>query len=259
MTSYVSAQNYYQLLDTLNRWTIAYDYYTDLPPKIEKIHYQYIGDTVINSKTYKDFGYGAILREDTVIKKIFLHKDIYPDFEVILYDFAAEKGDTVSDGLMQYTIDSVSTFRLKNNEIRNIFYYSGGLTYNSFYIEGIGSNVGLIELSEFIGPPKIWLDCFSHNYLPIFGSGCFAVSGDKIFSKSENVSIYPNPTQEQIWVESKSEINYYTITNLNGQIIEKSIFENNKISLTNFEVGYYVVTFYQTDNSILDRKKIIVK
>ena len=61
---------------------------------------------------------------------------------------------------------------------------------------------------------------------------------------SDLVLVYPNPTVDKIYVESKdAEVESYGLFDLKGQMITSDVVNTNKIqiSLRNFQSGVYVL------------------
>ncbi len=64
------------------------------------------------------------------------------------------------------------------------------------------------------------------------------------FELSENVVVYPNPTESSILFKSKENLNNekVTIYNTNGQLItEKTILSDNSVDLSNLSTGIYLI------------------
>src|SRR5205823_3123670 len=71
--------------DTSNVWWELKYQYDDWRPAIKSYSsFSYAKDTTIDSTRYKCFGFG-IVREDTVLKKVYL-RDVSGDSEVLLMD-----------------------------------------------------------------------------------------------------------------------------------------------------------------------------
>ena len=75
-------------------------------------------------------------------------------------------------------------------------------------------------------------------------------------SMYDEFEIFPNPATDQINIKSELRGNIQ-ITNLSGQIVYKGSSEFEKIDLSDFNSGMYVLTL-ETDNSTIV-KKIVVK
>lgn len=56
--------------------------------------------------------------------------------------------------------------------------------------------------------------------------------------KDKKVSVYPNPSQNEVFINGITNLNY-CIKNINGQIMQEGISEGNKISISKLAVGVY--------------------
>jgi CubicO group peptidase (beta-lactamase class C family) len=57
-------------------------------------------------------------------------------------------------------------------------------------------------------------------------------------AKEKKLSIYPNPSQNEIFINGITNLNY-CIKNVNGQIMQEGISEGNKISIEKLSIGVY--------------------
>ena len=198
--------------DNSDMYSYVYDYYWTE------------ADTVINSKIYKSIGTreegGVVyclgnyiaynhtephilgfLRQDTLGKKVIL---LLPDrtIDSVLYDFNIGLNDTLYAN--QYdTVEtaSYSYFKTNNNNYRQViienkWLYLGWFTYNSAWIEGIGSTCGPFTLNALSGSQ---LQCFSTNGTRIYpeyyeNDTCAYVPVGINDVPDIQTSIHPNPT-----------------------------------------------------------------
>lgn len=83
--------------------------------------------------------------------------------------------------------------------------------------------------------------------------------GEVLFSKENNITLYPNPTKDFVNIESKAEIiNSYILYNMGGQIIiksEKIKTKSEKLNLSSLPKGVYVIKVI-TDKNSYTRKVI---
>ncbi len=252
-----SAQTYHPFLELNKVWTVEWANYMAIPPIVYQITYTYLGDTVINSIEYKN--YGTIIREDTVLRKVYLYEDGYPNDECLLYDFNAQPGDTLDVCNFGIVIDSVSTIQLLTGELRNIFYYSGTVT-GEYYIEGIGSNEGFEYLSEPIGPPAYDLMCVKQDTIEIFGDRCDQVVGlGEIVSSESFVNFYPNPAEDFLNIENSKDIETFWIFDLMGRDRLHGKITSNKIYFNSLSSGFYIIVFRDINNRLVDIKRVIIR
>lgn len=253
------AQDYIPFLDTKTIWVVEYNDYNSLPPENWQVKYQFQKDTLIDLIDYKYYGNYAVLREDTVNRKVYLRDDHMLDNECLLYDFNAKQGDTIDVCNFQIVIDSVSKTNISNGEERKIFYYQGTIA-GEYYIEGIGSNVGFIQLSEPIGPPNIDLMCVKKQEIELYGQKCDNVTSVSNHSKNYiEINIYPNPTNSVLNFDADIELKTFRIIDNTGRIVLHNTIVNNTIELRSFKPGLYMIEFYDRKNELIKRNKFIIK
>jgi len=91
----------------------------------------------------------------------------------------------------------------------------------------------------------------------IITSNC-ALSSD-VFIKNENLSLYPNPVDTDLYVKTDSELKSYEIYNNSGQLIKKDTFKGNSniVPMESFATGIYFIKI-TTDHGT-QQAKIIKK
>lgn len=250
-----------KLLENEKTWTVEYADRISLPPDIRQLTYAYAGDTVIAAATYGLFGNGAILQEDTINRKVYAYDEYSLDArECLLYDFAARTGDTLTlcHGL-QIVIDSVSQIVLNNGKERKIFYYTGGIN-GAYYIEGIGSNLGLLELSEAIGPPSLELMCVRTNGVELYGNRCREVVSSVFEASLQRPvpSLYPNPATDQVVIDSSVPVGYVQLIDLWGRIVMQARPRANTLQLDNVKRGWYLLILYDQRGYRIGMEKILI-
>lgn len=253
------SQDYHPLLDTATIWTVGYHDYIEMPPEYWQIQYQFKKDTLFDTISYKYFGNQAFLREDTINKTVFMRNGGAFNDECLLYDFNAQQGDTIDVCNFQIVIDSVSKIYISNGEERKIFYCQGTIT-GEYYIEGIGSNEGFIEISEPIGPPSIELMCVKKQNVELYGIRCDEVTSISNQSrKNINITIYPNPTNTFLKFDSDVHLKSFRIVDISGKCILNNTITDDIIELIGFKTGFYIIEFYDNDNNIVGRNEIIYR
>lgn len=251
------SQQYNPLLDPETVWTVEYNDDIALPPENWQVQYKFIKDTVIDLIEYKYYGNNAILREDTLNRKVYLRNNFSPNNECLLYDFNASQGDTIDVCDFQIVIDSVSNINISNGEVRKIFYYQGTIS-GEYYIEGIGSNEGFIEISEPIGPPGIDLMCVKKQDLELYGQRCNEVTSTSNQTKiNVLLNIYPNPTSSVLGFDTDVPLKSFRIFDSSGKCVLYNTITSNTIELQNFRSGFYMIEFYNDNNELISRKKFI--
>ncbi len=259
LSTHLYAQEYHPLIEDNKIWTVEFNDYIVLPPETWQSTYEYQKDTIIDMISYSYFFNGSILREDIPNKKVYVRDEGYMGNECLLYDFDAQAGDVLDVCSFEITIDSVSTIVIGNGEERKIFYYQGTVT-GEYYIEGIGSNHGLIYLSEPIGPPNIEFMCLQQDGVELYGERCDEANA--IYDNIEEqeltaINIYPNPTNHSIKIEADLHITSYKIMDNIGRYVEQNIVRGNSIELSNLQRGVYIVEFFDDQNKMISRKRFV--
>ena len=292
----VNAQNnYHPLVQEGKMWSIldAEEIYN--PDPISAFEYQttkmlFSGDTTINGVQYKKLYYttkeNPIFPQDWFLqgfmrenedKKVWYKDKNLSSMEKLYYDFSLEIDDTVPDPWNDRTIivENITNEIMTNGEERRVFwlssfYYVPFTSHTEYWIEGIGSIIGLIYplFGDAIGGFSNLL-CFHENEELIFKNQhwntCYktgstiAISDNQIDSK---INIYPNPTSGQIIVKTgratsphddASSIQIYDIT---GRIVDTqfAVYQRNEneneisIDISNLQNGIY---FLQINNEII--------
>ncbi len=238
------------------------------------------GDTTINSLQFKKLWtvncfdetfieenstYYAAIREDS--KSVFLYKD---DEEFIIYDFSLQVGDSFTHYSffslqdVELEVESIETIILNGVDRKKINFiitndYSGWV---KSWIEGIGSEAGLIDYAFYHGNFDVYLNCYKENnslvYPEISTNCCLGVTDiTNSFVNTENVEIFPNPTSDIININGKN-ITKIQIIDLNGCMIYSQNTNStiNKVQLSNFSKGFYLLEIHQS-NKIINKKLVI--
>ncbi len=192
---------------------VNYKYYTD-------------GDTLINAQTYVKIkkievpnindvslfpSYTGAIRQDTLNKKIYV---VLTDSttEHILYDFSLHVGDTINSvlhtlvaghlGFNTETIYLIDTIQVNGNDHR-VFHFQGSCTGNGgSYIEGIGSEFGLL-FPNLMDMEESHLNCLKINnqpYYPYANANCTLPNTISVNNLDLllDIRVFPNPTSESL-------------------------------------------------------------
>ena len=140
--------------------------------------------------------------------------------------------------------------------------FSGNITFKRF-----NPNTFLLydslPISQAFGSVKNIITC---------GNGCYAfnTTDNKVIiikhstlglsesEKKNNISIYPNPTTDYLFIKSDLDIKDIQISDLNGRIINNLEFQDNKMNLSSLQTGIYFAKISYINGKILT-KKIIKK
>lgn len=182
--------------------------------------------------------------------------------EVVLYDFGLEEGDSiVLDPIYAFVpitryVDSVRVLSIAGAD-RKVIYFEPGASFApvEIWIEGIGSNFGPIYRAIDPGFDYGWdLLCFLHGaeYLNLTLIECFLpelndcpIINSVPEKENLNFSIFPNPTFDKVFIESKNgslnnlEINLFS---LDGRLVGKYLNQNGEkieLDLSGQSCGIY--------------------
>lgn len=160
----------------------------------------FFGGTTYNHIHYSDV-YSGALREDSSRWYYFGSSDIQPEDEYLLYNFNLNAGDylpeTFNNAAGNLFVSAIDTVLINNIERRRFFIQGNSGPGVSYIIEGIGSNVGLIEpLQQF--EPIWYLLCYAENGDPVWIDGVhecdLTVNTESMSIELEGgIVISPNP------------------------------------------------------------------
>ncbi len=196
--------------DTSNKWKFEYNSWGNGNHYTYTDSY-YLGDSVINGKSYVFFKDRGFVREDTTLGRVFILNDTT---DYILYDYNLKVGDTFVDRYTPDTLIITQAYTIIINGINHKIWESTSLVGRAvsfILIEGIG------DVSRKYFENGSWLICFKNNgsnvYITQYSSaeGCVLSVKDNIPDKLFT-TITPNPANEY------STINFpYTIQQ--GQLL----------------------------------------
>lgn len=248
--------------------SINYMYYTDNDTLIGSMVYVNIRKVEIPSvndvNTYQT--YTGAIRQDTLNKKIYIVPTDSTS-EKLLYDFSLNVGDTVVSFLNETcpaieTIGAIDSIIVNGNYHRRLHLQGGCSGIQIYYIEGIGSNFGLIfpnntgNLSNLI--------CTKVNnqtYYPDSSTSCDLVTSVSSLDIDMAIDIYPNPSNNEINIiipdTEKLTSNIITLLSPLGQILitEKINSQKSIIDISSLPKGLYLLTISVNEN--IFTKKII--
>ncbi len=275
----VKAQTYkyHPFPDSSASWNFQYILYCDEGKSNELYSIIISGDTIIQSQTYhkldipyiesnnsgicdhKLIGYQGAFRQDKENRKVYF---IRPSetFEQLLYDFTWQVGDTVkgvlaslySDPDIIKSIDSVQvgdTYRKR---------WIINSCYNINLIEGIGSTYGLIIPSPGC-VTDLWdysITCFQQNRESLYPNNslnCELITSSGLRNNiSDQVKVYPNPSNGLITIEFNEEGSYsiLLVDILGNILLAKEINKQQKTEICNTPFGMYFLRIIDKDKNI---------
>lgn len=215
------------------------------------------GDTIIDQMSYKkvykqDLHYGfdwyfyTAFRED-LDGKVYM----WDEEEWLLYDFSAEQGDTVYSGWYvpcANRVEAVDSVLVGSGYRKRMYMRWLGVDWdhNEVWIEGIGSNFGLVMagLGPTVGLAYRSLCVHDLNgllYMNPNYSSCEMTNVSVAGSEQMSLSVYPNPASDLIILKGGQEREYeYDLYDVRGQlIIDGNIQAGNCIDISSCNKGLY--------------------
>ncbi|HFA49627.1 MAG TPA: T9SS type A sorting domain-containing protein [Bacteroidetes bacterium] len=185
------------------------------------------GDTTINGREYQKINsYLLDMETDTVLMPFtaphtFIRSDgplVFVKYdsedEQLLYDFSLEAGDSIALDIWSaaniFRVDSVKSEML-GGQLRRVIYFGKKLGIpQEYWIEGIGSNYGLLQRGLYAIDAESSLLCheFFDYFLNLTDIECFfpdrpldcdvVNATDHIFAENKSIILYPNPSSHHI-------------------------------------------------------------
>lgn len=244
-------------------------------------------DTIINGENYKKI-YSFTEREFDIETATFVcgireneNKQVFVAYhnrpEFMLYDFSLTEGDSIlaeSNGEydLYFNVTDVDTIDYNGVERRKItlqFYNYAWVTW----IEGIGNIEGLLmdwrSYTMAMDPmPNVRLRCYEYNEECLYSDFSFDESiydcYTLLYAGVENnefeneVSVYPNPAKERLYINTSLPIKELTICNLLGQEIQKYNMteKTSSIDISGLKEGVYFVKL-STEKGVYATKIIV--
>lgn len=251
-----SDAQYIPLLHDNKVWHVEYADYVTLPPDIYQQKYKLTTDTLIQGIEYKTINNTYIVREDLLDHTVYQYEE---GSECLLYDFMAIQGDTLElCNEVTAIVNWVENITLESGESSRKLYVTPlngtGLEY---FIEGVGSNLGLIELTEPIGPPNIELLCLRKDNQIIYDNRCEDTVSVENITNTDPVILYPNPFSDKIYISTDQEISRICIYNIEGSLLLSTDSSTRFINAEHLAPGYYLIQIHSSGNEVLLTQKII--
>ncbi|HRF76553.1 MAG TPA: T9SS type A sorting domain-containing protein [Chitinophagales bacterium] len=284
---YSQTNKYHPFLHEGGKWSILKkEWETGLE---DTVFYFYLyctdGDTIVDGKTFFRVKYvnddtcsnlyNALLREDTITKKIYYYRfDVEFEGDTLLYDFSVVEGQSLSHCITfahfdSSEVSSIDSIFLDGNYRKkfNILFYVDGNSDSTFWIEGIGAVVGP---APFSGQPedfgygvytpyidKSQIICYKENLDVIYDEPYWiynCAAGQISINNFVNdlLTIYPNPcpSGQQIIISNEGNIQYdCEIISITGKLVNRfAINGNYEINTSTIPTGYYYITFKSYNN-----------
>ena len=256
-------------------------------------------DTIINNKVYKklilvthhapgtqfDSVYTNFLggMRESGKQVFFISEYLCIDtFERMVYDFNEfETGDTIytqvlTNGLLEpvpHIVTSIDSVLVGNENRRRIHLRDQDGFFTEYWIEGVGSSLGLVYASYWILTDNSYdLNCFYTegqlqftNPAPVYGF-CLAPLPDieceltsavqPTTEKEISYKIYPNPTSEFVYIESNDDVRKVCIFNSYGQLVCAEAFKS-EIETHALSPGFYFIQVWGKEGQMLSLQKLV--
>lgn len=228
-------------------------------------------DTIISSyyNNYK----GALRPDNNHNKVFFIPKDSL--YEVLLYDFNLEVGDTVPVWHNEFhspiKVESIDTIVVNGISLRRFDMESKKMpesVYGRVIIEGIGSISDLVLIQNNLEGSH-GFTCFldfdkDFHYPENCENDILSIDNNNKTNYETSLSIVPNPCSNEFILSFENMNNEYQwaeLTNFSGAIIKHiNIFENKqKIETSQLTNGIYIVSVYNNYGLIKRNKLLIIK
>ena len=177
--------------------------------------------------------------------------------ETLLYDFTANVGDTltIGDFGQRLIVDSIGTVQIGNADRKKFWLRlqsnnPGGYQFTETWVEGIGSDYGLLW-SGYLSIPDGWhcLLCFHQNgelvwENPEYGFCTYTAVEE---TKDSRISVYPNPAKDKVVIEGLEACSVQ-VYNALGQLV-KQVQDTNEISVAGLPEGVYLLKVTEADGT----------
>jgi len=241
------ALNAQTLTDTTKMWAVNYQSFF---PASEYTTYYKIGDTItITPNLYYEVLYatdsnhtswnnGGYLRAD--LDKYY-YKDNLASPDNLLYDFGLNTGDTILlHGALSLVVVTVDTVLFAGHNRKRITLEEQNMPgLYEYWYAGVGSDQGLLESGQkYIVGTDPELQCYWESAVLQFHNPLFTSCwNSSLVGENEiiNFSIYPNPVNEILYLNTTSDIQIFDISG--RKLIEQK--ESKAISVQSLSPGIY--------------------
>ena len=277
----IYSQNYHPLVEENKTWYVTSAYFgANERTQLFKCE----GDTVVNDTLYKAV-YRSLEEFPTTWTKVAYlnetedHQVFLSNYQQgdtvfsppgLLYDFEAEVGDTLFISPINDFTDEIEIHityidsTLIEGDFRKRTWFDCETYFDNYWIEGIGSNSGLLEVGFYctIVCPELYMGCVKRDETTIYPDGftgdCYVVGIEENTAKDETFEVFPNPADDFLVLSPKinilSKLKFELYNTLGESVLNCQLNANyqTQINLRDLKKGFYI---YQISNE----KKIIQK
>ncbi len=286
--SSISQNEYFPLVEENKTWFVTESGFDSGQGTIK---YKCEGDTLIqdelysivystnkeNPVTWTKLGYISESDDHKIYYSPFKNYDSLYFEPSLLYDFTAQINDSLKihsfpfneKSQIDIIITNIDSVLVTGQYRKRTWFECDSYPY-SYWVEGIGSNTGLIEPGFYctIVCPTVELGCVKKDGVTIFPDGytgnCFIVGIDEIIIGKDIFNIFPNPSSGYINITPSKYINAnmeFKLRDLSGRLILKISLNNsfsNYLPINELNSGLYIYTINES-NSIVQKGKIIIR
>ena len=283
----INAQSYIPMINDSLFWDVAYAVNDPHPCAGFGVggpdRYAIGNDTLISGIIYKQIvGYNFILtspsgcppffvdtvlqtfdfyiREDTVTQKVYRYNTT-SQLDELLFDYSLQQSDSIylpGSTNIYFYVDTLYTVVTPDGISRRYFesYPRPNLgTTGGYYIEGLGGAMGPFERPYHLFEEGYWVLCISTiNGNPIWPAmvSCYNFATNLVEQEviTDEISIYPSPSSESIFMRNVLPNSIYTIYNITGDKFGPNKIEQGGIvNISMLKSGMYFIKI-ESDNKI---------
>jgi len=233
--------------DSTNVW-YGYNWdLADVPHYANPYTYAYTGEIIINDTLYKQIGSGNLIREDTVLNKVYLGKNL-------LYDYNLHVGDTFNfAGVRPHYVSAMDSVLINSAWYRTWHFVpindssqAGIMPAEYDVIAGIGClNDPFYPANPVFSEVNITLTCFSNKGItpPLNrfvgdyfnnSTSCSLTFGLAVKNTKINdvtTEIFPNPANTDLTIASTKNLNSISVTNLIGKTVFDKLYNSQEVQI----------------------------
>lgn len=201
-----------------------------------------------------------LIREDS--NKVYLYQN---DSEHILYDFTLTNGDTISLYNMfgqenDWIVDTIDSIEIYGQNRKHIRLQLHNYLYDN-WIEGLGSDLGILFSGNFMYDYSTELLCVEQNGLTIYSNpvynSCYIYTGINNQLNKNEINIYPTITDSWITIETEIYPINLKIMSLTGRIVYDDWIDSKKVNISTIENGFYVIRITDKNGNLRFNSKIV--
>jgi hypothetical protein len=276
LTVSISGQDYFPTVADQNEWnvlTVIVSWPNPWDTLCYTSTYKIAGDTVINGQFYNklfksdeefpvNWNYYGGLREEN--EKVWhIGANNYPESQ--LYDFSLNAGDTVFFLFEPMVVDSVVIKPVNGEDRKHIYFtYLQMPSFKEYWIEGIGSNRGLLESGSASGVGgRSWLLCKkAYGMLEFLNPDfnfCYFLTTDIPEISKSTFTVFPNPVEDLLTISigDNTQILSIALIDLSGRVVSEFNPNERSINFSGICKGIYLIKLNTNAGEMT--RKIVVK